>query len=264
MNRAASRPPGFGRGALNRAASRPPGFARGASGLAVALITAGVGCVLAAPASADGGPRVPVSQALVLLLSDHPVRSRPNAAAHRIESIAARRPLTGVRTVLPVLGHATGSGGSSWVEVRLPGRPNSHTGWISTRETRRTSTAWRISVKLSTRRVTVYRDGRRARRFRAVVGKPATPTPLGRFFVEEALALSPRAAGGPFALATSARSNVLQEFEGGPGQIALHGTDNLSGTPGTAVSHGCIRLNTRAITWMARRIGGGVPLTVTR
>ena len=94
---------------------------------------------------------------------------------------------------------------------------------------------------------------------------PATPTPRGQFFVEEALALSPREAGAPFALATSARSNVLQEFDGGPGQIALHGTDNLPGALGTAASHGCVRLSTGDITWLARRIGSGVPLkTITR
>jgi lipoprotein-anchoring transpeptidase ErfK/SrfK len=70
--------------------------------------------------------------------------------------------------------------------------------------------------------------------------------------------------GSPFALATSARSRVLQEYGGGPGQIALHGTRNISGALGTAVSHGCIRLSTRAITWLARRIGSGTPLTITR
>jgi lipoprotein-anchoring transpeptidase ErfK/SrfK len=112
--------------------------------------------------------------------------------------------------------------------------------------------------------VTVYHYGRIKRRYRAVVGTRSTPTPRGHFFIEETLALSPRAAGGPFALATSARSAVLQEFAGGPGQIALHGTMNLPGALGTAASHGCVRLSTRAITWLARRIGGGAPLTVTR
>ena len=91
------------------------------------------------------------------------------------------------------------------------------------------------------------------------MGTPSTPTPRGRFFIEEALALSAGAHGGPFALATSARSSVLQEFEGGPGQIALHGTNGLSGALGTAASHGCIRLSTAAITWLARRIGGRRP-----
>lgn len=184
--------------------------------------------------------------------------------ARRIESVDARRPLTDVRTVLPVLGQAISGDGSSWVHVRLPGRPSGHEGWVPADRTRRTSTGWRLSVRLSTRRVTVSHDGRVLRRFRAVVGKPATPTPRGEFFIEEAVALSTRAAGGPYALAASARSQVLQEFAGGPGQIALHGTDNLAGALGTAVSHGCIRLSTRAITWLAQRIGGGTPLTVTR
>ena len=57
---------------------------------------------------------------------------------------------------------------------------------------------------------------------------------------------------------------MLQEFEGGPGQIAIHGTNGLSGALGSAASHGCIRLGTSAITWLARRIGGGVPLTIRR
>ena len=245
------------------AAPRPPGFRRGVSALVVVLLTAGTGCVVVAPAQAADS-KVRASQPLVVLLHDHVARTRPSVRAHRIETVAARRPLTRLRTVLPVLGHATGSGGRSWVRVRLPGRPNGHAGWIPTSQTRPTATEWHISIKLSTRRVTVSRDGRAERRFRAVVGKRSTPTPRGRFFIEEAVALSSRDAGGPFALATSARSNVLQEFNGGPGQIALHGTNNLSDPLGTAASHGCIRLSTRAITWLARRIGQGVPLTITR
>jgi lipoprotein-anchoring transpeptidase ErfK/SrfK len=242
---------------------RSPGFRRGVSALAVALFAAGAGCLLVAPARA-AGPRVAASQRLVVLLHGHLARTRPNARARRIEFVAARRPLTGVRTVLPVLGHALSRDGQPWLHVRLPGRPNGHKGWIPAHQTRRRSTEWHIFIKLSARRVTIYRDGRAGRRFRAVVGKPATPTPLGQFFIEEALALSSQDAGGPFALASSARSHVLQEFDGGPGQIALHGTNNLSGTLGTAASHGCVRLSTRAITWLARRIGGGVPLTITR
>jgi lipoprotein-anchoring transpeptidase ErfK/SrfK len=121
-----------------------------------------------------------------------------------------------------------------------------------------------LRVKLSARRVTVYRGGEVARTFAAVVGKPSTPTPRGRFFVEEPLALSSAAAGGPYALATSARSNALQEFEGGPGQIALHGRNYLPEPLGSAASHGCVRLSTGAITWLAHRIGAGTPLTITR
>ncbi len=242
---------------------RPPGLRRGGSALAMALLATSIGCVLVAPARASGSD-VPASQPLVVLLQDHVARTSPDTRARRIESVGAQRPLTRVRTVLPVLGSATSSDGKSWVHVRLPGRPNGRKGWIRTSQTKRTSTAWQISVKLSTRRVTVYRDGRAERQFRAVVGKPSTPTPRGQFFIEEALALSSQASGAPFALATSARSVVLQQFAGGPGQIALHGTNNVPGALGTAASNGCIRLSTAAITWLARRIGSGIPLTITR
>ncbi len=228
--------------------------------LAVALVTAGSGCVLATPVRAAEST-VPESQRLVVLLHEHIARTRPNKHAHRIAVVSSLRPLTRVRTVLPVLRYAVRS---PWVQVRLPGRPNGRTGWIRTWQTRRASTEWHIQVKLSARRVVVYRDGRPAGRFRAVVGSPSTPTPRGRFFIEEAIAISPQDHGGPFALATSARSEVLQEFDGGPGQIGIHGTNNLPGALGTAVSHGCVRLDTRAITWVARRIGGGVPLTIRR
>ena len=242
---------------------RPPGFRRGVSSLAIALLASVGAGVVVAPARAARAT-VPVSQPLVVLLHDHIARTKPDVQARRIETIEARRPLTRVRTLLPVLGRATSRDGRSWVHVRLPGRPSGHKGWIPASHTRSAATEWRIWVKLSSRRVTVYRDGRVDRRFKAVVGKPSTPTPRGQFFVEEALALSSFEAGGPFALATSARSNVFQEFAGGPGQIALHGLANVGGTPGTAVSHGCVRLDAGAMRWLVRRIGPGMPVTITR
>jgi lipoprotein-anchoring transpeptidase ErfK/SrfK len=237
------------------------GARRGGSGLVSALVTAAIACAFVAPASAAPAPS---TQPLVALLHDHVARNGPSAQAGRIEAVASRRPLTRARTVLPVLGRASSRKGGSWLHVRLPGRPNSHKGWISTNRTRLTSTSWRILVDLSARRLTVFRGDRARRHFPAIVGKPSTPTPRGSFFIEEALALSPYESGGPFALATSARSNVFQEFEGGPGQIGIHGTNNLTGALGTAASHGCIRLGTRAITWLARRIGAGTPLTIRR
>ncbi len=249
----------------NRAADAPTPRvpSRGGSALATALIAVSMGCVVLA-SSAVAAPRVAASQPLVVLLHDHVARSAPSAHAGRVEAVAARRPLTRARTVLPVLGSTSSPRAGSWLRVRLPGRPNGHAGWISTNRTRQTSTPWRLRVKLSTRQLTVYRGGHVRRQFRAVIGKPSTPTPRGAFFIEEGLALSSFETGGPFALATSARSNVFQEFEGGPGQIGIHGTNNLSGAPGSAASHGCIRLRPRAITWLARRVGAGVPLTVTR
>jgi lipoprotein-anchoring transpeptidase ErfK/SrfK len=240
------------------AVPRPPGLRRAVVVAACVLLVAAA----AAPTSAHA-VAPPATQRLALLLGDHVARTGPSVQAHRIGSVAVRRPLTHVHTVLPVLGSRTGHDGSRWLHVALPGRPSGHTGWITAARTRRTATAWSIAVRLSLREVTVWHDGRVARRFRAIVGKPSTPTPRGRFFVEEALRLSASAAGGPYALASSARSSVLQEFDGGPGQIAVHGLDHLGGDLGTAASHGCVRLSTPAITWLAARIGAGVPLTVT-
>jgi len=221
-----------------------------------------VGAFFATPAMAAATPATaaPTSQALVVMLGDHTARRAPDAGAGRIEAVVARRPLTRIRTVLPVLDRAGRH--DEWLRVRLPGRPNGHSGWISANRTRAASTPWRIRVALGSRRVLVFDQGRLVRRFPAIVGKPSTPTPRGSFFVEEALRLRSGESGAPFALATSARSNVFQEFEGGPGQIALHGTGNLPGALGTAVSHGCVRLGNRAIAWLASRIGAGVPVTI--
>jgi lipoprotein-anchoring transpeptidase ErfK/SrfK len=161
-----------------------------------------------------------------------------------------------------VLAVATDAGGAGWLRVRLPGRPNSHTGWIAKRATTEAEVRWRLVVDVGARRVTAFRDGVAQRVYAGVVGKPSTPTPLGEFFVEEAVAVGPGEVGGPYALALSGRSTVFQEFDGGPGQIAIHGLRNVGGTPGTAASHGCVRLADAAMRWLVERIGPGVPVTV--
>jgi L,D-transpeptidase-like protein len=241
-------------------ASRSPGSCRGTSTVVAAWLAILACCLVCAPQASASG--VPAGQALVVLLHDHVARVAPSMHARPMAVIASRRPLTGVETVLPVLGHAKSRHGRRWVEVLTPGRPDGRHGWITASGTRPSWTAWRLSVDLSARALTVYYRGRVIRRFPVVVGAPSTPTPEGRFFIEESLSLSPRASGAPFALATSARSDVLQEFDGGPGQIAVHGMGNLAGALGTASSHGCIRLDTADITWLAMHIGAGVPLRI--
>jgi lipoprotein-anchoring transpeptidase ErfK/SrfK len=43
----------------------------------------------------------------------------------------------------------------------------------------------------------------------------------------------------------------------------MHGLNNVGGIPGTATSHGCIRLTTTAIKWLIGHIAPGVPVTIT-
>lgn len=162
-----------------------------------------------------------------------------------------------------MIAQRTDAAGRTWLHVELPGRPNGHRGWITAAGTRQTTTPWSLRIDLGARRVSALRNGRTVRRFPAIVGTSSTPTPRGRSFVEENVRLGPSFVGGPYALALSARSEVYQEFAGGPGQIAIHGRDNVGGVLGTAASHGCVRLSTGAITWLARRIPTGTPVTVT-
>jgi lipoprotein-anchoring transpeptidase ErfK/SrfK len=205
---------------------------------------------------------VQATQQLAVLLTAHSAHRAAAAGSPQVALVPATRPITGERTVLPVIGHSTGRSGVRWLQVMLPGRPDGSTGWIAQQGTRKLVSGWRILVDLADRRVGVYRDGRAVRAFQAVVGKPSTPTPTGQFFVEETVQMQPGQAGGPFALALSARSNVLQEFEGGPGQIGIHGRDDLGGRLGEAESHGCIRLATASIDWLAARIGPGTPVKI--
>jgi lipoprotein-anchoring transpeptidase ErfK/SrfK len=219
--------------------------------------------VTARSATAGGIPaHVQATQQLAVLLTKHAAHRAPEASSPQVALVAAQRPITGEQTTLPVLGRSAQHDGILWLHVMLPGRPDGLTGWIAAKGTRPLVTSWRIVVDLAARRVGTYRDGHLIRGFQAVVGKPSTPTPTGQFFVEETVQMEPGQAGGPFALALSARSNVLQEFEGGPGQIGIHGRDNLGGTLGAAESHGCVRLATPSIDWLAARIGPGTPVTI--
>jgi hypothetical protein len=225
--------------------------------LVAALSLAGL-IVAGAPAASSSRVAVRHTQELAALRSAHRIHVAPSAKSALLGVVPAVTPITHDRTVLPVLAHH-----KRWLKVRLPGRPNGRTGWITRDATLHWATNWHLVVNRARRQVAVYRLGRRVRVFDAVVGKPSTPTPPGEFYVEESVALRSYDVGAPFALALSARSEVLQEFDGGPGQIALHGLSNVGGVPGTAVSHGCIRLADDVMRWLVVRVGAGTPVTIT-
>jgi lipoprotein-anchoring transpeptidase ErfK/SrfK len=228
------------------------------AGIAAALLLGGTATVAAAATAT--GPQV--TQQLAVLLSGRRVYREPRVGSPLLTTVSPERPITGEATALPVIARARSAGGVRWLRVMLPGRPNGSSGWITQQGTRMGSTPWRLRIDLSRRRITVYRAGIVLRSFLAVIGKPSTPTPTGNYFVEETLQMRSGEPGGPFALALSARSDALQEFEGGPGQIAIHGRDNLGGNLGSAESHGCVRVGTTNIDWLAFRIGPGVPVTI--
>lgn len=200
-------------------------------------------------------------QRLAVLQSSHEAFSSPTSGARLIATISAKRPLTGERTTLPILAMATAQH-EQWLEVLLPGRPNGHSGWIRKRATSITTTDWKVVVHLTSRTMAIERANSVVRIVAVVIGAPTTPTPLGEFFVEEVLLLDHSAVGAPFAFALSARSNVFQEFAGGPGQVAIHGLENIGGIPGTAASHGCVRVDRATLDWMVTRLAPGTPVTI--
>ncbi|WP_349239733.1 L,D-transpeptidase [Patulibacter sp. SYSU D01012] len=157
--------------------------------------------------------------------------------------------------------------GREWLKVLLPVRPNGSAGWIPRDRAVLARTPWWVDVRTRTRRVTVYRQGRRVRSFRAVVGARRTPTPhvLAAIY-ERNRQPDPRAFIGPWALALTSLSNVLEDYGGGPGRIAIHGRgpESLSDHLGTARSHGCVRINDAHVAWLARRLPRGTPVDVRR
>jgi hypothetical protein len=152
------------------------------------------------------------------------------------------RNVNGVPTVLGVIGvRRAADCDPAWYRVQLPVKPNGAVGWVRAADVRLHRVTTRIVVDLSERRVTLFRDGRPVLRSRAAIGKPDTPTPIGRYYVNQRLrAADPSGPFGPGAVGISAFSPTLQGWaQRGP--IAIHGT-NAPHKLGLAVSYGCVRI----------------------
>lgn len=151
--------------------------------------------------------------------------------------------------------------GRTWMHIRLPRRPNGTTGWVlavalGDLNTVRTS----LRINRRTLRATLFRDGRPIWRARIGVGKAATPTPRGKFYIRERLRnLGGRGVYGTWAFGTSAYS-ILSEWPGG-GVVGIHGTNQPGLIPGRP-SHGCIRLTNTSINNLVRLMPLGTPVEI--
>jgi lipoprotein-anchoring transpeptidase ErfK/SrfK len=166
---------------------------------------------------------------------------------------------------LLVLAERRTQDGELWLRVRLPARPNGAGGWIPADVVQLKSTRWRIIVSVGARTVTLERNGHPVGVFRAVVGAPGTPTPTGLFAVSERVRQpDPRAFYGTWVLLLTAYSDTLSRFDGGPGQISIHGRAgaSLRDALGTALSHGCIRVDNSAVDLLARVAVEGTPVVI--
>jgi lipoprotein-anchoring transpeptidase ErfK/SrfK len=154
-------------------------------------------------------------------------------------------------------------GGVPWYKVWLPAPPNGSQGWVKDGSLAFYSTASKITIDLSERRLTVYRRGDQQGSWPVAVGRPGLTTPTGTFFVT--LKLRPPDPGGPYgvlALGTSAFQPKLSSWVGG-GIVAIHGT-NEPWLIGKAISHGCVRMKNTAIVKVSQLVPAGSPIFITK
>jgi lipoprotein-anchoring transpeptidase ErfK/SrfK len=246
---------------------------------------------LAAGCAAGGGPAEPVSQhsrteTAEVVSAPVAARCTPGRLAslgNRREAYAARavgsvaavtrpggrrirafgpRNVNGVATVFGVRGVVRDRGCKPvWYRVQLPIRPNGATGWIRAEHVLLLLVHTRIEVDLSQRRVDFFRDGRRVLGATAGVGSAATPTPTGRYYVNQRLLASdPSGPFGPGAIGISAFSPVLTGWvQGGP--IAIHGTNDPSSI-GRPVTNRCLRITNDRLVRMFSAMPEGTPVIV--
>jgi len=150
---------------------------------------------------------------------------------------------------------------AAWYRVQLPTTPNGATAWVPAAAVRLFRVESRIVVHLGARRLIAYRGGRRVLQTAVSVGAPGTPTPVGRYYVDERFVLtSPDGPFGPAALGISAHSDVLHDWvQDGP--IGIHGTDQPQ-LIGQAASHGCVRVPNETMRRLFALAPAGTPVLI--
>jgi lipoprotein-anchoring transpeptidase ErfK/SrfK len=221
---------------------------------------------LAAPARAPqpGAPTAKLAWTARVLYPVHARRApRPRSAVRaRLMHYTAfsRRP-----NVMLVTGTATDHRGRRWVRVLLPQRPNGSQAWVPRAAVALKGTQLRLRIRIGARQLQVLRRGRVIARYPVAVGTGGTPTPLGRFAVQDPLQAPAHVSSylGPYIITLTAHSNVLREFAGGDGLIAIHGT-NAPGSIGRAASHGCVRIANAPLRALWRIARAGTPVEIVR
>ncbi len=151
-----------------------------------------------------------------------------------------------------------------WLRVLLPVRPNGSTGWIRSNDVRLSRHNFHIDVRLSDFRITVSRGTTVILDAPIGVAKDNTPTPGGRYYTTELLKPpNPTTVYGTYAYGLSGFSEALESFNGGPGQLGIHGTNDPTSI-GKKVSSGCVRLRNEDIEALAAILPVGVPVQIIK
>lgn len=181
----------------------------------------------------------------------------PSETANVVNTFSAQTEYLQPRTLLAI-GQQPG-----WYQALLPMRPNGSVGWVREADVTPSTTNYEIRVSLSRHKVWLLDSGNVILEADAVIGKPETPTPPGKYYVTDPVDLTARPNGpyGAYAIGISGYSEVLLEFNGGPGQLAIHG-GAYPAQLGTDVSNGCIRVLDEVILQIANTVPLGTPVTI--
>lgn len=170
---------------------------------------------------------------------------------------------TGNSVQLLVLNRRVLAEGDAWLQIRLPSRPNNASAWIRESRVILRRNAMRIEISLHRHLLRVFRRGRVILKLGVALGAPSTPTPEGHFAIYQKFREVYWSPLGPWALHLTAHSNVLFEFAGGPGRVAIHGARGvLWAVAGTNPSHGCIRVPDPGMRRVAPLVSPGTPVDI--
>jgi lipoprotein-anchoring transpeptidase ErfK/SrfK len=195
------------------------------------------------------------------LLVTTPVRRQPGRGGKAFKLLQPIAPLGAGPVWLEVRG-VKDVRGVRWVKVLLPQRPNGTAGWAPADNFTFTKIHSRVEIDLSSRHLTVLRRGKPLARFAIAVGAPTTPSPTGTFAIAEVIPTGdPKAFLGPLVMPLTAFSNALNEYAGGNGRVAIHGT-SAPELIGQAVSHGCIRMHNADIRRVSRIVVPGTRVVI--
>jgi lipoprotein-anchoring transpeptidase ErfK/SrfK len=187
-------------------------------------------------------------------------RSKPGSG-HVVAHFNTVADFGGGPDVLLVLGAARVHN-TEYVRLELQSRPNGSSAWVPANEVLLRATSYHITVNIGARTLVLTRAGRVVVRTKAVVGAPGAPTPTGLFAVAEVLPQPSGSVLGAYVLGTTAHSGTYKTFDGGNGQIGLHGYEKLGAPLGTAASHGCVRLPMAVVMTLVRDAGPGTPISI--
>jgi len=149
-----------------------------------------------------------------------------------------------------------------WLNVLLPVRPNGSTGWIRQSDVSLERHDYRILVELGAHKLTLWKREEVLAQEPIGVGTVETPTPGGLYYTKGLYPdLNPDGPYGPYAYGLSGFSEVHNNFRGGDGAMAIHGTNDPSSI-GTDASNGCIRMHNEAIMRLVSILPIGVPVEI--